>query len=86
MRPAFHSIFASPCKRKPNSRAAVPALIEGFIPLPPLLCLRSKGALEGIYTGEHMPAREISRMAGASRSGVLKALPGSVSLGTGMRG
>jgi hypothetical protein len=36
--------------------------------------LRSKGALEGLYTRERLSAREVSRIAGASRSGVLKAL------------
>jgi hypothetical protein len=42
--------------------------------LPSLLDLRSKGALEALYTREHLSAREVSRIAGASRSGVLKAL------------
>ena len=49
-------------------------MIEGVIPLPRVLCLRSKGALERLYAREHLSAREITRMAGASRSGVLKAL------------
>ena len=38
------------------------------------LAPRSKGALEALYTREHLSAREVSRIAGASRSGVLKAL------------
>ena len=39
-----------------------------------MLGLRSKAALEGLYTREHLSAREITRLAGASRSGVLNAL------------
>jgi len=39
-----------------------------------VLGLRSRGALERLYVNEHLSAREITRMAGASRSGVLKAL------------
>ena len=39
-----------------------------------MLSLRSKSALKRLYTSEHLFAREISRHAGASRSGVLKAL------------
>ncbi len=50
------------------------ALIEGAIPLPPVLGLRSKSALERLYTSEHLSAREISRLVSASRSGVLEAL------------
>jgi hypothetical protein len=42
--------------------------------LPPLLHLRSKGFLEGLYTGEHLSAREIARLTEASRAGVLEAL------------
>jgi predicted DNA-binding protein YlxM (UPF0122 family) len=39
-----------------------------------VLCLRSKDFLEGLYTGEHLSAREIARLVGASRSSVLEAL------------
>ena len=39
-----------------------------------MLTLRSKAALERLYTREQLSAREISRLAVASRSGVLKAL------------
>jgi predicted DNA-binding protein YlxM (UPF0122 family) len=49
-------------------------LIEGVIFLPSLLGLRSKSALEGLYTREHLSAREISRLVGSSRSAVLAAL------------
>ena len=42
--------------------------------MPPLLRLRSKGSLEGLYTGEHLSTCEIARLAGASRSTVLEAL------------
>jgi hypothetical protein len=52
----------------------VPALIEGVIPIPPVLSLRSRGALERLYTSEHLSAREISRLVGSSRSAVLDAL------------
>ena len=57
-----------------NARGAVPALIECIVPLPSLLSLRSKGALEGLYTREHLSAREIERLIGASHAGVLGAL------------
>jgi hypothetical protein len=39
-----------------------------------VLGLRSKAVLERLYTREQFSAREISRLAGASRSGVLNAL------------
>ncbi len=39
-----------------------------------MLALRSKGVLDRLYTRERLSAREISRLAGASRSGVLNAL------------
>jgi Recombinase len=39
-----------------------------------VLALRSRGALERLYGREQFSAREISRLAGASRSGVLRAL------------
>ena len=70
----FDSVFAPPDQQKANARGTIPALIEGIIPLPSLLSLRSKGALERLYTREHLSAREISRLADASRSGVLNAL------------
>jgi len=70
----FEPGSAPPDQPKANARGAVPALIEGVIPLPPLLRLRTKSSLEQLYTGERLSAREISRLAGASRSGVLKAL------------
>ena len=57
-----------------RASGALPALIEGVIPLPPVMFLRSKGALEGFYTRDQLSARAVSRIAGASRSGVLKAL------------
>ena len=53
---------------------AVPSLIEGVIPLPPVLGLRSRSALGRLYTGEHLSARKISRLIGSSRSAVLDAL------------
>jgi hypothetical protein len=65
---------APPDQQKANARAAIPTLIEGIVPLPPGLSLRSKGALEGLYTREHLSAREISRLVGSSRSAVLDAL------------
>jgi hypothetical protein len=39
-----------------------------------VLGLRSKGALKALYRRKHLSAREISRLAGASRAGVLGAL------------
>ena len=39
-----------------------------------MLSLRSRSALERLYTSKHLSAREISRLAGASRAGVLGAL------------
>ncbi len=53
---------------------AVPSLIEGVIPLPPVLGLRSRSALGRLYTGEHLSARKISRLIGSSRSAVLDVL------------
>ena len=70
----FDSVFAPPGQQKANARGAVPALIEGIVPLPPVLSLRSKSALERLYTSEHLSAREISRLVGSSRSAVLDAL------------
>jgi hypothetical protein len=42
----FEPVSAPPEQPKANARAAIPTLIEGFVPLPPGLSLRSKGALE----------------------------------------
>ena len=67
-------LFAPPDQPEANAGAPVPALIEGVIPIPPLLTLRSRGALERLYSRERLSARENSRLAGASRSGVLNAL------------
>jgi hypothetical protein len=67
-------VSAPPDQLEANARGAVPALIEGVISLPPVLGLRSKSALERLYTGEHLSAREISRLVGSSRSAVLDAL------------
>jgi hypothetical protein len=39
-----------------------------------VLSLRSRGVLDWLYTREHFSAREITRLVGASRSGVLNAL------------
>lgn len=52
----------------------MPALIEGVVSLPPVLGLRSKSALERLAGGEHLSAREIERLLGASHAGVLEAL------------
>jgi hypothetical protein len=65
---------APPGQPKANRHGEIPALIEGVIPLPSLLRLRSKAFLERLYTGEHLSAREIAGMTGLSRSGVLGAL------------
>lgn len=73
-RAPFDSVFAPPGQRKANARGAIPPLIEDTIPLPSLLSLRSKSALEGLYRHERLSARKISRLAGASRAGVLGAL------------
>ncbi len=70
----FESVPFPPNQPEANAGAPIPALIEGVVPIPPVLRLRSKSALEGLYTREKFSAREISRLAGASRSGVLKAL------------
>jgi hypothetical protein len=72
--PPFNLVFAPPDQPKANACEAVPALIEGIISPPHGLGLRGKGAPEALYTREHLSAREVSRIAGASRSGVLKAL------------
>ena len=73
-RALFESIFAPPDQPKANTPGSVPSLIEGVVPIPPVLGLRSKAILERLYTREHLSAREITRLAGASRSGVLDAL------------
>jgi len=57
-----------------NAHGAVPALIEGVIPPPPVIGLRSKGVLETLYRRERLSAREIERLLGVSHAGVLEAL------------
>lgn len=42
--------------------------------MPPVLSLRSKGALEAFCRGKRLSAREIERLIGASHAGVVKAL------------
>jgi predicted DNA-binding protein YlxM (UPF0122 family) len=74
LRSPFDSVPSPPAQPEANARGTIPALIEGIIPLPSLLSLRSKGALEGLYTRKHLSAREISRLVGSSRSAVLDAL------------
>ena len=66
--------LAPPDQPKANRGASVPALIEGIIPLPTVLGLRSKGVLETLYRKEHLSAREIERLFGVSHAGVLGAL------------
>jgi hypothetical protein len=70
----FESSPSPPNQPEANGRPATPALIEDVVPIPPVLTLRSRGVLGPLYAREHISAREISRMAGASRSGVLNAL------------
>ncbi len=65
---------APPAQPEANVRGAVPALIEGGIPLASVLGLRSRGVLEQLYTGEHLSAGEIERLLGVSHAGVLEAL------------
>jgi Recombinase len=65
---------APPDQLTANTGTRIPALIEDVLPIPPVLSLRNRAVLERLYTREHISAREISRMAGASRSGVLNAL------------
>jgi hypothetical protein len=71
---SFDSVFAPPNQPEANTRARIPALIEDVVPIPPVLSLRSRAVLERLYAREQFSAREISRLAGASHSGVLKAL------------
>jgi hypothetical protein len=66
--------MAPPAQPKANSAGPAPALIEGNIPLPSPLGLRSRSWLAALYSDQHLSAREISRVAAASRSGVLNAL------------
>jgi DNA invertase Pin-like site-specific DNA recombinase len=66
--------FAPPNQPEANTWPKVLALIEGIVPIPPVLSLRNRAVLERLYEREHISAREISRLAGASRSGVLNAL------------
>ena len=74
VRTLFDSVFAPPAQPEANACGAIPALIEGVIPLPTVLGLRSRGALERLYAREHLSAREIERLIGASHAGVLRAL------------
>lgn len=71
---AFEPVPSPPNQPEANRRPPIPALIEGVVPIPPVLSLRNKAALDRLYTCEQLSAREISRLAGASRSGVLNAL------------
>jgi predicted DNA-binding protein YlxM (UPF0122 family) len=70
----FELVPSPPAQLKANPGGPVPALIEGVVPLPPVLSLRSKGVLERLYGRERLSAREISRLIGSSRSAVLDAL------------
>lgn len=70
----FDLTFAPPGQPKANGTGVLPALIEGTILLPALVGLRSRSWLATLYWDRGLSAREISRVAGASRSGVLKAL------------
>ena len=74
MRGPFESVPSPPDQPEANAGGSVPALIEGVVPLPPVLLLRSKSAVGALYAVEGLSAREITRLVGASRSGVLKAL------------
>ena len=65
---------APPDQPGANTQPPIPTLIEDVVPIPPVLSLRSRAVLERLYAREQFSAREISRLAGASRSGVLKAL------------
>ena len=71
---AFEPVPPPPVQPNANAREAIPALIEGVIPLPSVLGLRSRGALERLYRREHLPAREIQRLLGVCHAGVLEAL------------
>jgi hypothetical protein len=70
----FEPVSAPPNQPITSRRAAVPPLIESVIPLPPVLLLRSRSVLGALYAAEGLSAREIIRLTGASRYGVLKAL------------
>ena len=47
-------------------------MIDGVIPLPPVLKLPSKGALERLHTRDHLSARELSRLGGADGGHLLR--------------
>ena len=70
----FESTFAPPNHPAAGARAPIPSLIEGVVPLPSVLLLRNRSALDALHAGEGLSAREITRLTGASRSGTLKAL------------
>ena len=70
----FEQVPSPPNQPEANTRPEVLALIEGIVPIPHVLSLRNKGVLEALYTRDQLSARAVSRIAGASRSGVLKAL------------
>jgi hypothetical protein len=53
---------------------ALPALIQGTIPLPGPARLRSKSYLSQLYRGRHLSARQIARLTDVGRSVVLATL------------
>jgi hypothetical protein len=64
----FEPVPSPPSQQKANARAA-PALIEDTLPLPALLFLRSRSYLDGLYSRQHLSAREIERLLGVSMLG-----------------
>jgi len=66
-------VFVSAPRSKQHANGNV-ALIEGTIPLPPLLQLRSQSYMEQLYTGRHLSVREIATLTDLSHSVVLAAM------------
>jgi hypothetical protein len=70
----FDPVSAPRSKQKANGSAALPALIEGIIPLPSLLRLKRREYLGGLYSGQNLSIREIAQLTHVSQSVVLDAL------------
>ncbi len=70
----FEQGLSPPDGQKANGRTELPTLIEGTLPLSGLALLRSKSYLEQLYSGRHLSAGEIARLADVSRSAVLEGL------------
>jgi hypothetical protein len=70
----FESGVPPPGQPETNGRVTPPALIEGTIPLPATLCLRSRSWLAGLDSKQRLSAREVAWSSKATHAGILTAL------------